>query len=125
MKRRTAGRQDSLFCVECGATELYRRARCRSCYRLWRHSRAAFGGVRSNVLRRDEGRCQGCGAPARTVHHRKPGVNQTRLLVTLCRACHAQVHHRQAMDRWLPPALVPLWREQHPQQPEQLQLHTP
>jgi hypothetical protein len=56
------------------------------------------------------------------VHHRKPGVHQRELLVTVCAACHARLHRLAAMRRWIPEPLVPLWAEQHPGVPIQLQL---
>ena len=39
-----------------------------------------------------------------------------------CAACHARMHRLSAMRRWIPEALAPLWAEQHPGAPLQLQL---
>jgi hypothetical protein len=54
------------------------------------------------------------------VHRRRTGVHQRRLLITLCAACHARVHRLRALRRWIEPALVPIWHEQHPDAPVQL-----
>ncbi|HTF70056.1 MAG TPA: hypothetical protein VK638_46000, partial [Edaphobacter sp.] len=43
-------------------------------------------------------------------------------LITLCPACHATVERLQRLDRYLPPLLLALWREQHPDAGEQLAL---
>jgi hypothetical protein len=65
-----------------------------------------------------------CLAPASlVVHHRRPGVSRLPLLVCLCRGCHARVHRLRAIRRAVyPEAFLALWREQHPQAPEQLAL---
>ena len=112
--------QPSLFC-RCGADPAIA-GLCRRCYRQAVHSRRRFGGHREAVLARDRYRCQGCGAGnQRTVHHRKPGRHASAWLITLCPACHATVHRLRAHRRWLPGSLLALWREQHPEVPEQLQ----
>jgi hypothetical protein len=36
------------------------------------------------------------------------------LLVTLCIRCHVRLHHSLRVRRWLPDALLGLWRELHP-----------
>lgn len=43
-------------------------------------------------------------------------------MITLCARCHARVHRLQAIRYWLPPLLLTLWEEQHPNLPLQLQL---
>ena len=113
--------QARLFCP-CGSFQLFCGGLCSRCY--WRdlHSRQRFAGYRDQVLRRDRHRCRACGALEKlAVHHRRPGVHHPRLLVTLCAACHVRIHRLAALRYWLEPALVPLWQEQHPRVPLQLQ----
>ena len=43
-------------------------------------------------------------------------------MISLCAACHAIVERLQVLDVWLPPQLVILWREQHPDAEYQLPL---
>jgi 5-methylcytosine-specific restriction endonuclease McrA len=97
---------------------------CRACYRAEAHSRQRFAGLRDEILRRDGYACRGCGAshPRLHVHHRKPGVHERALLVTLCAACHARLHRLGALRIWIPEPLVVLWAEQHPGVPLQLQM---
>jgi hypothetical protein len=112
--------QARLFCP-CGETRLLCSGLCRRCYARQAHSRRCFAGHREAVLDRDR-RCCACGAERKlAVHHRRPGLHQRRFLITLCAACHAGVHRLRAMRRWLEPALVPIWHEQHPGAPVQLQ----
>ncbi len=88
-----------------------------------------FGGKREVVLARDGYRCTvpGCTTTKRgkrsiAVHHRVPGRNDSKLLLTLCLACHAKVTRTQfVQDDW-PPFLRLLWREQHPDGHEQTRL---
>jgi 5-methylcytosine-specific restriction endonuclease McrA len=95
---------------------------CARCYWSAQHSRRRFDGHRERVLARDRHRCRACGAGENlAVHHRRRGVHQPRLLITLCAACHARVHRLAALRSWLEPALVSLWREQHRGVPLQLQ----
>ena len=106
--------QTSLLCG-CGSGQLFRRGLCRRCERRARLSRERFDGLREIVLARDGRQCQACGEldPAKLlVHHRRPG-NRLPNLLTLCRACHARIHHT-----WRPrfgfastPLLRNLWRE--------------
>ncbi len=112
--------QASLFC-RCGALPALGGS-CRACYhRAWR-SRSYFGGNRERALARDGHRCRACGAERKPiVHHRRPGQNRTRVLITLCAACHARVHRLATLRVWLPPFLVALWEEQHVGAPRQLQ----
>ena len=55
------------------------------------------------------------------VHHRRPPRNVPAALITLCAGCHARLHRLAGMNRWIPPALVELWVEQHPGTAPQLQ----
>jgi hypothetical protein len=43
-------------------------------------------------------------------------------MISLCAACHAIVERLQAVRIWLPPQLLILWREQHPDAAYQLPL---
>lgn len=114
--------QARLFCL-CGETRLLASGLCASCYRRHAHSRRSFAGHREAVLDRDRHRCCGCGSERKlVVHHRRPGIHQLGLLITLCAACHARLHRLRAIRYWVEPALVPLWHEQHPRTPLQLQL---
>lgn len=62
----------------------------------------AYAVVRVQALIRDGGRCQryGCCAEATDVHHRRGRVGadltDLELLVSLCRACHDEVHANPA-----------------------------
>jgi 5-methylcytosine-specific restriction endonuclease McrA len=104
------------------AAQLYAAGSCVRCYARQAHSRRRFAGHRDAVLDRDGRRCRACGSDRKlVVHHRRPGIHQRRLLITLCAACHARVHRLRAMRRWLKPALVLIWHEQHPTAPVQLQ----
>lgn len=117
-----ARRQARLFCP-CGSLQLFCSGLCRACYARQAHSRIRFAGHREAVLERDGRRCRACGSQNKlAVHHRRPGIHRRRFLITLCAACHARVHRLGAMRRWLEPALVPIWQEQHPGTPVQLQL---
>lgn len=113
--------QRRLFC-RCGAPADYRAGLCRRCYHAVQHSRRYFGGQRELVLERDRRQCRICGSRATAVHHRQPGIQKPDLLLAVCAACHARLHRLRAMDRYLPPALVPLWAEQHPGTPLQQQM---
>jgi hypothetical protein len=96
---------------------------CRRCYARRAHSRQRFGGQREAVLARDGRQCQACGGREwLAVHHRQPGCHDLDRLITVCAACHARVHRLSAVRRWIPETLAPLWAEQHPGSPLQLQL---
>ena len=56
------------------------------------------------------------------VHHRVPGTSEEDLMITLCLGCHAKVTRTLFMDKCWPPLLIALWREQHPEAHEQLQM---
>lgn len=114
--------QKLLFCP-CGRDFPFAAGLCRACYIRAAHSRQRFAGLRDQILERDGRACQACGAGQRLhVHHRKPGVHQRELLVTVCAACHARIHRLTAVRLWIPEPLVVLWAEQHPGVPVQLQL---
>lgn len=115
--------QESLWCG-CGAP-LYRRGLCRRCLRRERLSRECFGGLRDRILSRDERQCQCCGELEERellVHHRRPGLNHARLLVTLCRRCHTRIHRTWRPRYGFAGLLRALWREQHKGWPEQREL---
>jgi hypothetical protein len=95
---------------------------CRLCYYRHYHSLRWFGGLRELVLKRDRFRCRACGTARRLVVHHRDGRNAKPLLVTLCVRCHVRLHHSLRLRRWVPEALLVLWRELHPGAPLQLQL---
>jgi hypothetical protein len=119
-------KQPGLFCHSCGGDNAVRTGLCPPCYRARSHSRARFAGHREAILDRDQSRCRICGAakPGRYlhVHHRDPGVNDPERMLTVCAACHAQIHRTAAIKTYRPEELVSLWAEQHPGVPVQLQL---
>jgi ATP-dependent DNA helicase RecQ len=58
--------------------------------------------LRQNVLRRDGWRCQSCGAMSNLeVHHKEyrsqSGDDSEENLITLCTACHHEIHHTMKM----------------------------
>ena len=110
-------RQRFLCCWVCGGGELCSAGLCRSCYDAAHHSETNFGGHKEAVLARDGRRCRVCRTGTDIVHHRQPGCHDPAGLLALCAACHATVHRLQALDRYLPPLLLVLWREQHPAAP--------
>jgi len=77
-----------------------------------------FSGCRERVLARDGWRCRVCDVATDVVHHRRSGVDRDEWLITLCPACHATVERLQFVDRYLPPLLRLLWREQHSEIPD-------
>ncbi len=114
--------QLALFCP-CGALPPLTAGLCKSCYGKWRHSLRRFGGHRETVLERDRGQCRACGSEHWVgVHHRQPGQNHPSFLITLCAACHAQIHRLLSLWKWIPELLAELWAEQHPGVPLQLQI---
>jgi hypothetical protein len=114
--------QRPLFC-SCGQNLPTVAGLCRSCYRADAHSRQHFSGLREEILERDGRQCRACGSAERLhVHHRKPGVNDRDLLITVCAGCHARLHRFAILRVWIPELLVALWIEQHPGTPVQLQL---
>ena len=62
---------------------------------------ASYEALRQQVLRRDDWRCQSCGAMSNLdVHHQEfrshSGADSEDNLITLCSACHRRVHGRNA-----------------------------
>jgi 5-methylcytosine-specific restriction protein A len=60
---------------------------------------ASYEALRQEVLRRDDWRCQSCGAMSNLeVHHQEFRSHSRRdsdeNLITLCSECHARVHGR-------------------------------
>lgn len=105
--------QRFLHCLACGSDALCSSGLCRSCYDAVYHSETYFGGLKEPTLERDGHCCRVCGDSTGIVHHRKPGVNELDWLIAICARCHAIVHRLERLDRYLPPLLVELWREQH------------
>lgn len=80
------------------------------------------------VLERDGYCCRVCGTSGRdkrsiTVHHRVLGKSVLHLMISLCPGCHAKVHRTKMVLTQLPPLLLELWREQHPEGHEQTVLN--
>jgi 5-methylcytosine-specific restriction endonuclease McrA len=96
---------------------------CRACYQAAARSRQRFAGLRDEILERDGRLCRACGSADRLhVHHRKPGIHERELLITVCAGCHARLHRLGAIRLWIPELLAVLWEEQHPGVAVQLQL---
>jgi len=115
--------QRALHC-RCGRGKVLALGMCATCYTLKRQDEEYFGGLREQVLRRDGYCCRVCGASGRgkrsiVVHHRIPGISKLPLMISLCPACHAIVSRTRVMRRPIPPLLLELWREQHPNGHEQ------
>jgi 5-methylcytosine-specific restriction endonuclease McrA len=86
-------------------------------------SRAHFAGLRNAALARDGRACTVCGTPLDIlVHHRRPGVNELRWLVTSCRRCHPRIHFLERLPYGVSPHFRRLWRELHRDEIEQLEL---
>jgi 5-methylcytosine-specific restriction endonuclease McrA len=101
---------------------------CATCYTLKRQDDEHFGGLREQVLERDGYCCRVCGASGRrkrsiVVHHRVSGKSELHLMISLCPACHAKVSRTKAVLSQMPPLLLELWREQHPDGHEQTTLN--
>lgn len=54
---------------------------------------------------------------------RVPGRSILNLMISLCPACHAKLGRTKAALRAMPPLLLELWREQHPEGHEQTALN--
>ena len=123
--------QRSLHC-RCGRAQTVAHGLCGTCYTLKRQDAEHFGGLREQVLERDGYRCRVCAALPEvdrlclglppSVHHRVAGVSKLPLMITLCAGHHAMVTRTLCLDKGWPPLLALLWREQHPEAHEQLQL---
>ena len=101
---------------------------CSTCYTLKRQDEEYFGGLREAVLERDGYRCRVCDASARDkrsiiVHHRVPGKSVLNLMLSLCPGCLAKIYRTNTVLSAMPPLLLELWREQHPNGHEQVQLN--
>lgn len=119
-------RQRVLHCP-CGKPKILAVGLCSTCYTLKRQDEEYFGGLREAVLERDGYRCRVCDASGRDkrsiiVHHRIPGRSNLKLMLSLCPGCHAKVHRTKAALSAMPPLLLELWREQHPDGHEQVHL---
>ena len=115
--------QRAMHC-RCGNPKILAHGLCSTCYTLKRQDEEYFGGLREAVLERDGYRCRVCDASGRDkrsiiVHHRVPGKSVLRLMISLCPGCQAKVHRTIAVLTEMPPLLLELWREQHPQGHEQ------
>jgi hypothetical protein len=111
----------------CGNPKILARGLCSTCYTLKRQDAEYFGGLREQVLQRDGYRCRGCGASGRrkrsiVVHHRRPGISELDLMISLCPKCHAKVERTQIVLVEMTPLLLELWRERLPEGIEQLGL---
>ena len=123
-------RQAALWCRACGGEGKLIASLCSRCYSRHHWDKHYFAGLRAQVLERDGHACQLCTRPARgkrsiIVHHRRPGVSKVAFLIALCPACHARLHRTRIWNHLssesLPHAVL-LWREIHPDAPEQLAL---
>ena len=100
---------------------------CATCYTLRRQDEEYFGGLREAVLERDGYRCRVCDASGRDkrsiiVQYRRSGKSVLNLMLALWPGCHAKVHRTKAVLSAMPPLLLELWREQHPEGHEQVLL---
>jgi len=117
----------ALYC-RCGNEEILALGLCGTCYTLRRQDEEYFGGLREAVLQRDDYCCRVCGASGRrkrsiVVHHRVPGKSVLNLMISLCPSCHAKVGRTKVVLSEMPPLLLQLWREQHPEGHEQIVLN--
>jgi hypothetical protein len=115
--------QKTLHCP-CGRQKVIAPGLCASCYNLKRQDEEYFGGLREQVLERDEHRCCASGRDKGSivVHHGAPGRSLLHLMIALCPSCHAKVHRTKAVLFRMSPLLLELWREQHPNGHEQTML---
>ena len=119
----SANGQRVMHCL-CGNAKVLALGLCSNCYTLKRQDKEYFGGLREVVLGRDGYRCRVCDASGRAkrsiiVHHRVPGNSVLNLMISLCPACHARIHRTRVVVRFMSPLLLELWRELHPNAPEQ------
>ncbi len=117
------GVQTLLYC-RCGKGKVRTNGMCKICYTLRLHDAKYFNGLREVVLKREGYCCRVCSASglgkrAIGVHHRVPGVSLLPLMISLCSGCHAKVTRTKAVLSAMPPLLLQLWREQHPEGHEQ------
>ena len=121
-------RIQAVFMCACGSLEVVAKGMCPRCLARQHHDQKYFGGYREMVLERDSWTCQGCLYRPKqedrdyiVVHHRVPGISKPEVMISLCAACHAIVERMKAVRVWLPPQLIILWREKHPEAAYQLQ----
>ena len=122
--------QSAFWCRACGSEGKLIAGLCSRCYSRRHWDKQYFAGLRCQVLERDGHACQICTRPAQgkrsiVVHHRRPGISKVLSLISLCPACHARLHRTRIWNHLssesLPHAVL-LWREIHPDAPEQLAL---
>jgi hypothetical protein len=104
----------------CGNEKILALGLCATCYTLKRQDTEYFGGLREQVLERDGYACRVCGDPDPGVHHREPSKSLLHLMIALCAGCHAKVYRTKVVLTAVPPLLLELWREQHPEGHEQM-----
>jgi 5-methylcytosine-specific restriction endonuclease McrA len=119
-------KQQAMHC-RCGRARILAHGMCAVCYTLRRQDEEYFGGLREKVLERDGYRCRVCDASGRDkrsiiVHHRVSGKSLLHLMISLCPAGHAKIHRTRVLMRLMPPLLLQLWREVHPEGHEQTAL---
>ncbi len=125
-----ARRQTTMWCQTCGGEGKLIAGLCSRCYSRRHWDKHYFAGLRAHVLERDGHACQLCTRPARgkrsiIVHHRRPGISKVAFLIALCPACHARLHRTRVLKHGLMRTTLQailLWREIHPDAPEQLAL---
>jgi hypothetical protein len=86
-------------------------------YTLRRQDEENFGGLREMVLERDGYCCRVCDAPGigkrRIIVQIESPALITKLMISLCPACHARIHRSKTFLVAMPPLLLVLWREQY------------
>jgi 5-methylcytosine-specific restriction endonuclease McrA len=109
----------------CGKIKILAHGMCAVCYTLRRQDEEYFGGLREKVLERDSYRCRVCDASGRDIRSIIvfPGKSLLHLMISLCPACHAKIHRTKVAIRLMPPLLLLLWREVHPNAHEQTALN--
>lgn len=107
-----------VLCCPCGDERVRARGLCARCYRERRLNNKRFNGRRDAAIARDGRRCVLCRSERLIVHHR----NRCEM-VTLCVRCHPRIH-RTLRPRFgtFDEATRQLWREQHPDLAEQIEL---
>lgn len=120
------GAQKVMHCP-CGRDRVLASGMCATCYELWRQDDERFGGLREAVLERDGHSCRVCGASGwREALHRcaSPCSRQIPSPPDNCAlpSVPAKVHRTRVVLSLMPPLLVTLWREQHPDGHEQTQI---
>jgi hypothetical protein len=105
------------FACGCGSDDLKASGVCARCDRRARLNEEHFDGLREATLKRDDNQCRACPNLERAqvvVHHRRPGRNLLRWLITLCRGCHIRVHLANWRGFGFQGLLRALWREMNP-----------